>query len=349
MTLETQTPSRAPTPEQLAAEQPKRLHLLGYAPCPVRNTFKDHCEELLSRSAAESKLTLDWHLPSSCAHHGDPDAYASLWKAERIEDFPDVVVSFGFGDFLKRELGDRFGEKGFFRAAWNGPIEPAFEQAGLRDPRGWYTVHAVWPYVMMVDTRKLGGRPAPRRWSDLLDPIYRDDIVVNGASDRKFSDVPLLYFHKRHGVEGLRRYAAQVRDSWHPAEMVKAINRADPERPAIYVLPYFFARARQRPEEVPIVWPEEGALVSPMYFLAKSKLRPGMESVVAGLTGEAMGRKYAAVGFPFMRPGLDAGIPPGARFDWLGWDYVRQNDMEALRARISAIATEAWETRGRVA
>jgi ABC-type Fe3+ transport system substrate-binding protein len=202
---------------------------------------------------------------------------------------------------------------------------------------------------MMVDTRKLGGRPAPRRWSDLLDPIYRDDIVVNGASDRKFSDVPLLYFHKRHGVEGLRRYAAQVRDSWHPAEMVKAINRADPERPAIYVLPYFFARARQRPEEVPIVWPEEGALVSPMYFLAKSKLRPGMESVVAGLTGEAMGRKYAAVGFPFMRPGLDAGIPPGARFDWLGWDYVRQNDMEALRARISAIATEAWETRGRVA
>jgi molybdopterin-binding protein len=110
-----------------------------------------------------------------------------------------VIASLGFGDFFRPEFVERFVKQGNFRTAWTGPVHPAFEKAGFRDPDGWYTIYSVWPYVLLIDKKKLGNRPVPRLWSDLLDPQYQDDIITNGSRDNRVAEVPLLYFFKDHG------------------------------------------------------------------------------------------------------------------------------------------------------
>lgn len=330
--------------ESAASRQaPEPLHFVGHVACPFKPTFKEHMDEVLEAHRKRTGVRLRVHIPMGC---GDYDEYDNLWKAESIEEFPDVVASVGFGDFFRTAFVERFVKKGYFRSAWSGPVQEPFETAGFRDPNGWYTIYSVWPYVMLIDKKRLGGRPMPRRWSDLLDACYRQDIITNGSQDNRVAEVPLLYFHKDHGEAGLVRLAANIRDFWHPAEMVKAAGASGGNGAAVYIIPSFFALARHRPDETPVVWPEDGALTSPVYLLAKTARRPETDVVVRALVGRELGDKSSRAFFPSLNPAVNNRLPAGATFKWLGWNYLRVQDSEKLKRRATDIFLDAWDRNG---
>jgi ABC-type Fe3+ transport system substrate-binding protein len=316
------------------------IHFLGYAACPFKQIFKEHMDEILKNYQMRTGVGLRYHIPMGC---GDYDAYDDLWQSESLKELPDVIASLGFGDFFRPEFVERFVRPGHFRSAWTGPVHPAFEKAGFRDPDGWYTVYSVWPYVLLIDKKKLGNRPVPRFWSDLLDPQYKDDIITNGSRDNRVAEVPLLYFFKDHGEEGLVRLAANIRDFWHPAEMVKAAGSSRSNGAAIYVIPSFFAQARHRPEETPVVWPEDGAITSPVYFLSKQTQRLETEIVVKTLTSRELGEKSAQANFPSLQPEVDNHLPANASFKWLGWNFIKANDLTVLKQQVIRVFLEAWD------
>jgi ABC-type Fe3+ transport system substrate-binding protein len=320
------------------------LHFLGYVACPFKQTFKEHMDETLGWYQTRTGIPLHCHIPVGC---GDYDAYDDLWKTESIKEFPDVIASLGFGDFFRTEFVERFVKKGYFHAAWPGSIHPLFEKAGFRDPDEWYTVYSVWPYVLLIDKKRLGNRPIPRFWKDLLDPQYRDDIIIDGSRDHRVAQVPMLYFFKDHGEQGLIQLAANIRDIWHPAQMVKAAGATGGNGAAIYILPSFFAQARHRPEETPVVWPEDGAISSPVYFLAKATKRMESEAIVQALVSRSLGEKSRRAFFPSLNPEVDNHFPPTASFKWLGWEYIKVNDMEALKQKTTNIFLEAWDRKGK--
>lgn len=328
------------TPEQWVRTKQDPLHFLGYAACPFKPMFKDYFDEVLEKNFRASGEYLRCHIPMGC---GDYDAYEDLWKAESLKLFPDVVASLGFGDFFRPSFVERFVRPGHFKSAWPAALNPDFENAGFRDPDGAYCIYAVWPYVMLVDNQRLAGRPRPRRWSDLLDPMYRDDIITNGSQEHRVAEVPLLYFHKEHGEEGLIRLAANIRDFWHPAQMVKTAGSRSGKGAAVYVLPSFFAQARFRPEETPVIWPEDGALTSPIYFLAKATRRLESDLVVESLTSQELGENLSRMLFPSLHPGVDNRLPGGARFKWLGWDYIKLHDLAAVKEHALRVFLAAWD------
>jgi ABC-type Fe3+ transport system substrate-binding protein len=215
-------------------------------------------------------------------------------------------------------------------------------EAGLIDPERWYTPYAVYSHVLMIDLARLADLPVPQRWSDLLNPIYANHIICDGAHDTRFSPVPILHYYKEHGEDGLIQLAGNIRDTWHPAEMVKAAGSADKKAAAIYIVPWSFARAKPASKTIRIVWPQEGAIASPIYAWVKAKGGEGVQLLAQALIGEKLGRKAAQAGFPSLNPNVNNRLPPEASFCWLGWDYIRRHDIQKLIETTDQIAERAW-------
>ena len=321
----------------------RHLHFLGYSACAFKHTFRDGLDKVLEDYRRATGISLNCHVPLGC---GSGDEYDSVWKASCIEDFPDVVASLGFGDFFRKEFVERFMAKGFFKSAWDGPLNRIFEDAGFRDPDGWYTVYSVMPYVMLVDKKRLGDTPVPKQWSDLLGPQFRGRIIINGTGD-KVAEVPLLYFYKEHGEEGLSRLAANVSAAWHSAQMAKAAGSADLSGAAVYIIPWFFASVCRRKEAVSVVWPEDGAFTSPLYLLAKKEKYEDLAPVIDYVTGAELGRKSAHSCLPSLNPLVDVNLPEGASFKWLGWDYVKSHDVAELKDQAHELFIAEWKKQRR--
>ena len=59
-------------------------------------------------------------------------------------------------------------------------------------------------------------------------------------------------------------------DSLHPSQMIKA-DKLKVKKPAVTITPYFFTK--MLPQNSPMVmnWPEDGAILSPIFMLIKNK------------------------------------------------------------------------------
>ncbi len=323
---------------------PKHLDMLAYVACPLKQTFREHFDALAVQHGKATGRPLQIHIPMGCRDEAE-DEYKDIANVADIAELPEVVASVGFGDFMTLDFGSRFVSKGCFRSIWPGPVHPAFASAGLVDPEGWFTPYSVWAHVILVDLAKLRDRPVPRRWRDLLEPCYEDQIVSDGAHDQQFAPVPLLHFYKEFGEAGLARLAKNIRETWHPAQMVKVAGSAESKGAAIYIVPWSFACARQWPKNVRVVWPEDGAISSPLYALVKDKPDPAACVIGDALVGEALGQRCAQAGFPSLNPAVNNLLPEGASFTWLGWDYVRRTNVRALIKLTSDLADHAWASK----
>ncbi len=324
----------------LATELPRPGHLnfLGYLVCPLKHQFREGFEAVLQQHWGESVNPPNCYAPMGC---GGDDPCENIWQAPTGAAFPDLVMSVGFDNLFKKAFRDRLVATGHFQAAPAQPVPEAFRE--LVDPLGAYTVYGLFPYVMMIDRLKLGNRPMPRRWEDLLDPLYEGDVTIGGSGD-EVNELLLLEAFARGGAAGVRRLARNVKMIWHAAQMAKTAGSGSPDGAAIYILPWFFAKTCPRVGVVEIVWPEDGALVNPMYVLVKKDFPAALQPLRDYVLGPEFGRAIAESFFPSPHPAVVNPLPEGARFKWLGWDYIHNHDLEAELKRVQAIF---WEEKRR--
>ncbi len=315
------------------------LNFLAYAPCAFKPTFKKGLDNALGAYRNETGILLNSFVPMGCG--GNDDLYNDIWKSTDIDDLPDVIASMGFGDFFRKKFVDRFVAKGCFTSVWKGSVNEPFEKAGFRDPDECYTVYGVMPYILLVDRKRLGNIPLPKQWCDLFEPRFRDNIIICGSED-EVADVPLLYLYKEYGEAGLARFAANVKASYHAAEMARIAGTSNPGGAAVYILPWFFASCCPRTETVSMVWPEDGACSSPLYFLVKTSKMKDMTAIIEYVTGTEMGRQCAHYCFPSLNPNVDNNLPENASFKWLGWDYIKSHDPAELRDYAHNVFISEW-------
>jgi ABC-type Fe3+ transport system substrate-binding protein len=91
-----------------------------------------------------------------------------------------------------------------------------------------------------------------------------------------------------------------------------------------------------------VIWPEDGALIMPMYLLAKAEPKRDLKPFLDFVLGERYGQKSADNGYPVLNPAVDNKLPDNAGFKWLGWDYIRSYSMEELYKRVMEIFNGAW-------
>jgi ABC-type Fe3+ transport system substrate-binding protein len=314
--------------------------LLALMPCGLRNPLKDHVESYVSAHP-------DWfegmeYLMEGNVNH-ETRYYPEIDRLQSLDELPDIVLASDVNAFFHRPFMDRFVGKGAFRSYLPYPPHPYLASAGFCDPDEHFSMFTANLLVMAVDKSKLGNRPVPETWADLLNPAFANDLILRGEDDF-FCNAVLLPYYKEYGLEAIRLMARNVKSGRHPAEMVKLAGSGREEAAAVYVLPYFFA-AKIRSPQVEVIWPKDGAILSPVFLLVKQeaveKHRRMLDFLFSKETAEVLVRNLT----PSLHPEVSNELFPGP-VKWLGWDFLKNNDIGALKETVREAFMAVWKGSG---
>ena len=190
----------------------------------------------------------------------------------------------------------------------------------------------------MVNSKELGGRKIPESWADILQPEFEHSVSVP-LQDLDMFDAILLNIQKSYGEKGLQQLGKALSASMHPAEMLKSYTKRDLlNKPAVMIMPYFFAVTEPPGNPFTLVWPKDGAIISPIYLLSKKASKEKNQPFVDFLFSKEVGEIFSGQGrFPSTHPQVDNNLGDNPKFMWLGWDYINHNNIGALLKRAKEI------------
>lgn len=311
------------------------LSLSGLLPCPVRIPILERVTELARELEADAGKTLGWSL--AAASVGVDGLNEQLAGVEDEDDLPDVFICAGFETFFDQKNFRRFKDRDTFVDLAPEGQNACFGDLQLRDPEGHFTMVGMVPAVFLVNKNQLGDDPEPRTWEDVLHPRFKNRVALPVGDFDLFNGM-LLTLHKRYGDEGIRALASNMLASLHPSQTVGRFSGKQPEQPTISIIPYFFSRMTLKSKVIKTVWPEDGAIICPIFMLVKRSSLPAAEEIAKVFLSKEVGEVLAHRGlFPVLNPEVDNKLPKGSQFSWLGWDYIRETDIGELIPRLDKL------------
>lgn len=315
------------------------LHFAAMLPCGLRNPFKEYVENYILNNP-EKFTALNYLIEGNVNH--ELSYYPLLDSIKDENELPDIIMASDVNNFFHRPFIDRFIKSGIFETY--KPYEPNeyLEKTGYSDPKGNYTMFTSNMLIMVVDKNKLGNRTLPKTWDDILSPAFKNDIIMRGEDDF-FCNAVLLPFYKDHGMDVMKTLARNIKSGMHPANMVKLAGKKSDEGATVYIMPYFFAKRITSPH-TEIIWPEDGAIVSPVFLLVKkdkvTQHKELLDFMFSKKTGKLLVERY----FPSIHPEVNHGIfKPEAK--WLGWDFLSRYDIGDLKAKMRDEFMKVWNTK----
>ena len=303
-------------------------------PCPLKAPIglaMEGLKERLGPDAPWPRIFMD-----SCGKHSLNDLASGLTRPDEV---PDLVVSAGLNGFLSKSFRDRFAG-GDLLDQLPQAMPPALAAAGLADPRGVCRIYGVNPLVMVAVPSRLAGLPVPRSFDDLLDPAYAGKIGLCGPPETAGDSTLLLYIRLKHGPAAVEALARAMICDTHPSQIFRPAPGANP--PPIGVMPYFFASAAPRQSDVKIIWPEGGALASPLFVMVKRMARGRLAPLVDFFLGPETAAIAGGALIPPTSPEASGGLPEGASIRFIGWDVLETHDLGPLITEAGALFARAY-------
>ncbi|MFT9055691.1 MAG: ABC transporter substrate-binding protein [Ethanoligenens sp.] len=316
------------------SEVSDQLDFFGETVCALKPAFREGYNEAAAIFRQTQGRSMRGYLPAICGCDGIKGAenIHRVRENYHIDQMPAVISSFKLGSYFFSPFLTKCTGKGYFEQL-NLPIHPVFEKSGLRDPNGEFHIFSVLPSVLLVDKKRLGDRPMPRLWSDLLDPMFAGEVALPSAHDAISPILPLAVL-RDHGEEGLEKLRRSAHSMMHSQDMIRnAGNKV--AGPTIFVVTWFFAQACPHPD-VELVWPEDGALVEPSFLMVQKGQQDVYRPLIDFIAGKAFGEISAEHCYPAANPEVENHLPKNAVFNWLGWDFLRSAPLEDRITEIKA-------------
>ena len=70
--------------------------------------------------------------------------------------------------------------------------------------------------------------------------------------------------------------------------------------------------------------------------------REELSDLIAFLVGPEVAGICAGAAFPALHPGVDNRLPQQAGFKWIGWEYLKNNDLKGLIATCNEVFRQAY-------
>jgi ABC-type Fe3+ transport system substrate-binding protein len=312
----------------------------GILPCPVRIPLMEEFTKWMESTGKSLGIKIDYELKA--ASMGVDWLKDSLEKAENADVLSDVFISAGFDLFFDKRLIGKFKSQGVFEDItgfknYNKDFDN--EEIILKDPDSSYSMIGVVPAVFLVNTEELNGRKVPTSWEDILNKEFENSVSLPIGDFDLFNAI-LLNIHHRYGEEGVRKLGKSLLKSMHPSEMVKS-HRKKINKPAVTIMPYFFTKMTKRGGPMTAVWPADGAIISPIFLLAKKDKKDFLKPVVDFFASKTVGEILSHNGkFPSVHPEVDNMISSEHKYMWIGWDYIKNNDIGQLIEKCEGIFNE---------
>ena len=307
------------------------IKIEGILPCPVRIPLLEGFNSWMDENKDSFDFKVDYELKS--ANLGVD------WIKDRIESdnedsLSDLFMSAGFDLFFDKKLMGKFKSRGVFED--NSGLEKLNsdfdnDEIDLKDPKKQYSIIGVVPAVLMVNIEELNGREMPTSWADLLKPEFEDSVSLPMRDFDLFNAI-LLNIYKAHGEDGVRKLGKSLLRSMSPAEMLKShIKKSDSGKPTVTIMPYFFSKMVSGTGVMRPVWPSDGAIISPIFLLAKRSTKEMTKPFVDFFFSREVGEILSTNGkFPSTNPEIDNQLTEDQKFMWLGWDFINSHDIGSL-------------------
>ncbi|WP_028579002.1 ABC transporter substrate-binding protein [Desulfogranum japonicum] len=307
------------------------LSLLALMPCGLKMGFGRALTGFLEELEQNQGMAVSYAVEGNV--NQELSYYSFVNTINEVSELPDIIVSADFNSFFGNRFYKRFVETGLFTGY--GSVDPteAYTNAGIIDPLGHYHVMGINPLVMVANLDQIGERQLPQTWQDLLSSQWKRSVTLRGGNGF-FCHAVLLPTYQQYGDDGLRALSANVFQGLHPSQMVKQIDANGPG--AIYVMPEFFAHRVKHQERVKIIWPEDGALASPVTLQTKADRIDELRPVLDYLTGPELAQSLVGARFPVPHKSVQAEVQNKPLY-WLGWDYLRNHDLLALNEEIDRV------------
>ncbi len=295
----------------------------GLLPCPVRVPLMEELDKLTAKMDSSVEFNL------KAASQGLDWLKESISDGIKPDELADIFISAGFDLFFDRNLMDRFRRQGVFKDSTGiEDINQVFKDndIDLIDPEGDYSVLGIVPAVFMVNRDELDGRKTPATWEDILSEEFSGSISLP-VSDFDLFNAILINIYRNYGHDGVRKLGRSLMKSLHPSQMVKDGGSKKAGQPVVTIMPYFFTRMAGRFPHMEFIWPEDGAIISPIFMLTKEAGLPEIQPLIDFFSSELVGEILAKQGlFPSILPEVENSLPADADFMWPGWDFLRKED-----------------------
>ncbi len=311
----------------------------GLLPCPVRLPLLEGFDAFIEDYAKKTGIDVSYKLEAA--------SVGANWIEENIQgitdanELPDLFVSAGFETFFDQQTIGRFKDQGTFKDITANEVNSAFSTISIKDPKGDYSIIATVPAVFMINHDVRGDLPIPKTWRDLLKPEFEQQVALPVGDFDLFNAI-LLALYKEYGEDGIKALGRCMLKSMHPSQMVSNAKRVAEEKPYITIMPYFFTKMVRMVSSLEIIWPEDGAIISPIFMLTKqasmAKVKPIAEYLASPAVGEILAQKGL---FPSLNPQVDNLLNFHHPWKWIGWDYIYEHDIGALIRETNSIFTTA--------
>ncbi|HPF34711.1 MAG TPA: ABC transporter substrate-binding protein [Candidatus Krumholzibacteria bacterium] len=318
------------------------VKVAGLLPCPVRIPLLETFDAAAQAVEAKHGVSVGYRL--AAASVGMDVVQAEMARLKTEADLPDVFLSAGFEAFFDHRNLRRFKDAGVFADRSWERTNPAFDGLGIKDPDGHFSMIGAVPAIFLVDTQQLEeGEPVPRTWTDLLDPRLERRVALPVGDFDLFNGI-LLTLWKHYGDDGVRALARNLMRSLHPSQAAGRFKATKGEVPTVSVIPYFFSRMAKLNPKVEIVWPEDGAVLSPIFMLERAGAGEAARELADVFLSREAGEILAHKGlFPSLHPDVVNELPDPAPWLWLGWDFVREHDLGVMIPRMLEIFHQGTE------
>lgn len=297
--------------------------VLGLLPCPIKVPIEIGFDEIISDLGDECDFK---YLIEGNAN------YEVMWMDESShipakDELPKIIISSGVNSFYRRDFREKAIEEKYFKEVQG--IEEVVLKSDLGDLKGNYYIMALNYLVMVVDLTKLEGRGIPKSWNELINSEFNKEVAIRGKK-RKYCETTLLGIYKDYGLDGIDKLSKLVGYGGHPAEMIKNIGNGVKESPTISVVPYFYAKLLKNNKYAKIIWPEEGAIVSPVTLLVQEDLAKSLDGVIKYFTSDEVRKICKNAFLPHPKDYLEFLKENGYKLNWVGWDFIKNNDINRL-------------------
>lgn len=312
------------------------IRISGLLPCPVKGPLLEALEEY----EEEMKIKLNYDLKA--ASMGLEWLKEEVIDADNLDKLADVFISAGFDLFFEDALMGKFKDRKLFKDLvsydrYNSDFEN--EEISLRDPRGDYSMLAVVPAVFLVNKNELGDRSMPKTWEDILSPEFEKSVSLP-ISDFDLFNAMLIHIYAKYGENAIRKLGKSLIQSMHPSQMVKS-NKLKIDIPTITIMPYFFTKMTGQGGPMVAQWPEDGAIISPIFMLTKREKESELKEIVDFFAGDIVAKVLSHQGlFPSTNPNIDNKVDKNNKYMWVGWDYIYDNDIGKLIKKCEKLFNE---------
>ena len=259
------------------ADQLNGCDIAGVLPCPVKIPLLDGFKTFSKQYYNKHNNGINYRLKS--ASGGISWLEDEVREAKNETEIPDLFISAGFELFFDKELIGKYRDKGIFHdMSGLEKFNQCYNGIDLKDPKGNYSILAGVPAIFLVNSDELNGRKKPETWDELLSPEFENSLSLP-VEDLDLFNAVILTLYKEKGPDAISALGRNLLSSMHPAQMVKSSTKSE-DKPAVTVLPWFFTKMVFPGTSLEVVWPTDGAILSPVFIAAKQSKKDELKDIV---------------------------------------------------------------------